>query len=89
MKRVFFWIDTRVFGVRFGIKEEKSNYLSLRSLFRLTENALIVALVFALFLQYIDPILYPYFEKIGLYVPEDDAYATLLATISGEIGDGV
>ncbi len=83
MTRVFFWMEARVFGVRYSAKEEKSNYQSLRHLFRIAQNPLFIAVGFAVLLQYIDPYLYPYYQKTGVSIPDDGDYVTLLASISG------
>ena len=83
MVRVSLWIETKVFGFRYNLKEEKSNYQSLRYLFRITQKPLLVALGFAAILQYVDPYLLPYFKKAGISIPDDGDYVTFLATVSG------
>jgi len=81
--RLSFWIEAQIFGFRYGAKEEKSNYQSLRQLFSITQKPLLIAVGFGSLLQYIDPYLYPYYQKLGISVPDDGDYVTLLATISG------
>ncbi len=83
MSRAYFWIETKVFGVRYSLKEEKSNYQSLRYLFRITQKPLFVAIGFAAILQYVDPYLLPYFKKAGISIPDDGDYVTFLAAVSG------
>ncbi|OGA53220.1 MAG: hypothetical protein A3F74_07050 [Betaproteobacteria bacterium RIFCSPLOWO2_12_FULL_62_58] len=83
LARVSFWIEAKVFGVRYGAKEETTNYQSLRHLFSITQKQLIIALGFAALLQYIDPYLYAYYQKTGISIPDDGDYVTFLATISG------
>lgn len=83
MTRVSFWIEAKVFGVRYGVMEERTNYQSLRHLFSVTQKPLFIAVGFAVLLQYIDPHLYPYYQKTGISIPDDGDYVTFLATISG------
>lgn len=83
MMRVFFWIETKVFGVRYSAINEKFNYQSLRHLFSITQKPLFLAVGFAVLLQFVDPYLKPYYQKIGVNIPNDGDYVTLLATISG------
>jgi len=75
--------EAKVFGVRYGIDEEKSNYDSLRHIFAITENTLFLGIGFAILLQFVDPYLYPYYEKLGIRIPDDSDYVTFFATISG------
>ena len=71
MARVFFWIEAKVFGVRYGAKEERTNYQSLRHVFSVTQKPLFIAVGFAVLLQYIDPYLHPYYQKTGINSPDD------------------
>jgi hypothetical protein len=80
--RISFWFERKVFGVRHDIKDEINNYSSLRSIFGLIDKPLFIAIGFAGFLQYIDPHLHSYFQKVNLHVPEDTDYVTFLAAIS-------
>lgn len=66
MKQVAFWVEAKVFGIRYSAKEGRTNYQSLRHLFGVTQKLLIVALGFAGLLQYIDPYLYSYYQKISI-----------------------
>jgi hypothetical protein len=80
--RISFWFEKNVFGVRYGLKDEKINYSFLRNIFGLTEKPLFIAIGFAVFLQCIDLYLFPYFQKLNLSVPPDTDYVTFLAAIS-------
>ncbi len=80
--RASFWVRSKIFGVRYSLKEEKTNYLTLRKLFRLTQKPLFVAVGAAVICQYVDPYLFPYYQKLGIVVPDDGDYITFFATIS-------
>ncbi len=81
--RVRFSIGNKAFRTRFAVKEERSNYRTLRHIFGITENSLLVAIGFAVLLQFLDPILQPYFHMAGIGIPDDGDYVTFLATVSG------
>lgn len=81
--RIVFWIEAQIFGVKYNLQEERSNYQSIRHLFAITQKQLILAIGFAILLQYVDPYLHIYYQAMGLKVPEDGDYVTLLAAISG------
>ena len=83
MKRLAFWMNAKVFGVRNSLVEEKTKFQSLRHLFSITWKPLIFALAFAGLLQYIDPYLHSYYQKFSISVPDDGDYVTFLATVSG------
>lgn len=80
--RASFWVGSKIFGVRYSLKEEKTNYLSLRQLFRLTQKPLFVAVGAAVICQYVDPYLFPYYQKLGITVPADGDYVTFFAAVS-------
>lgn len=80
--RVSFWIGSKIFGIRYSLKEEKTNYLSLQHLFRITQKPLFVAIAIAVSCQYFDPYLFPYYQKLGIAVPDDGDYVTFLAAVS-------
>ncbi len=80
--RISFWIGSKIFGVRYSLKEEKTNYLSFRHLFRLTQKPLFAALGVAAICQYVDPFLLLYYQKLGIAVPDDGDYVTFFAAVS-------
>ena len=80
--RVSFRTGSTIFGVRYSLKEERTNYLSLRHLFRVTQTPLFVAVGVATICQYIDPFLLPYYQKLGIAVPADGDYVTFFAAVS-------
>lgn len=82
IRRVFFGIEAKLFGFRYGLKEEKTHYQSLRQIFSITQQPLFIAVGFAALLQYVDPYLGPYYQKVGIGVPEDGDYVTFLGAIS-------
>ena len=82
MARIYFWIERKVFGVRYSLKEEKTNYQSLRHLFLITQKPLFIAIGVAAICQYVDPYLVPYYQKVGISVPTDGDYVTFLAAVS-------
>ena len=83
MVQVLFWIEARVFGLRYLIEKENSNYQSLSDILSITQKPLFFAIGFAVLLQYIDPFLYPYYHEFALSIPDDSDYVTFLATVSG------
>jgi hypothetical protein len=83
---VAFWIEARVFEARHGIYEDARAYQSLRNLFQVTQTGFISAIIFAVFLLFIDPFLLPHLQSAGLAILDNEDYVTLLATISGICG---
>jgi len=80
--RASFWVGSKIFGVRYSLNEEKTNYLSLRQLFRLTQKPLFFAVGAAVICQFVDPYLFPYYQKLGIAVPADGDYVTFFAAVS-------
>lgn len=80
--RVSFWIGSKIFGAQYTLKEEKTNYSSLRHLFRITQKPLFFAVGFATICQYVDPFLLPYYKMLGIEVPADGDYVTFFAAVS-------
>ena len=56
MRRVSLWVEAKIFGLRYGVTQEKSNYQSFGQLLSITQTQLLVAIGFASLLQYIDPL---------------------------------
>jgi hypothetical protein len=83
VRRFFFWIEANLSGAGYKIEEEKTNLQSLRGLFQITQTQLFLAVIAAIVLQIVDPYLYPFCQSIGLRIPDDSDYVTLLATVSG------
>ena len=83
MKRLAFWMKSKVFGVENNLTEEKFNLRSFSQLIRVTLMPLILAGGVAGLLQYIDPYFYPYYQKLNINIPDDGNYITFLATVSG------
>lgn len=81
--KLLFSIGARVFLYRFNAREKKDNYVGLRHLFKITQLQIISALLFAAFLQWVDPIVYSFYELTFLKIPADSDYVTFLVTISG------
>lgn len=86
MTRASFWIGSEIFGAQYALREEKTSYLSLRQLFRLTQKPLFVAIGIAAVCQYVDPYLLPYYQMLGIEVPADGDYVTFLAAVSSICG---
>jgi hypothetical protein len=76
-------MEARIFGFRYLLKEENFNYQSLSHVLSITQKPLFFAAGFAALLQYVDPFLYPYYQKVTLSIPDDSDYVTFLATVSG------
>jgi len=83
VSRGLFWIKAKRFSFRYSFREERANYQPLHNLFSVTQRQLFIVIGFGLFLQFIDPYLYPFFKYIDFKIPDDSDYVTLLATISG------
>ena len=83
LRNIFFWLGARIYSVRYRLNEERSNYQSFRHLFRITWVLLLICIVIAALIQTIDSYLYSYYGSIGIVIPDDSDYVTLLATISG------
>lgn len=80
--RASFWVGSKMFGVRYALNEEQTNYLSLLQLFRLTCKPLFFAVGAAVICQFVDTYLFPYYQKLGISVPADSDYVTFLAAVS-------
>ncbi len=83
LRNIFFWLGARIYSVRYRLNEERANYQSFRHLFRITWALLLICIVIAALIQTIDSYLYSYYGSIGIAIPDDSDYVTLLATISG------
>ncbi len=82
MKRVFFWIEARIFTIRYGAIEEKHNYQAIQYVFSNTQKPLLIAVCFAALIQYVDPFLYPYYRYLKITIPDNNIYVTFLAAVS-------
>lgn len=65
------------------IGDKKDSYTSLQHLFKVTQLQLSLALLFAIFLQIMDPIVVDVYEITLFKIPEESDYVTFLVTISG------
>lgn len=83
MARISFWIEAKIFGSWYEIKENSSNFQSLRLHINDVQKPLLIALVVSGVFQYINPYLDPYFQEMGVSIPNNGDYVTFLATISG------
>jgi len=81
--KVFFWIGALVFRYQYHVREKTDNYVGLRHLFQITQVQLMQALLFAILLQLVDPIIYDFYGLTFLQIPDDSDYVTFLVTISG------
>ena len=81
--KVFFWIGAQVFRYQFNARDKKNNLVSLRHLFQITQVQLILSLLFAIFLQLVDPVVFGFYKFTFLKIPDDSDYVTFLVTISG------
>lgn len=81
--KVSFWTGAQVFRHQFNARDKKDNFVSLRHLFQITQAQLILALLFAIFLQLVDPVVFGFYEFTFLKIPDDSDYVTFLVTISG------
>lgn len=81
--KIFFWIGAKVFRYQFDARDKKDDFIGLRHLFQITQVQLLLALVFAIFLQIVDPVVYDFYKLTFLKIPDDSDYVTFLVTISG------
>lgn len=82
LRRIFFWVDKRIFGIRYSVKEEKLNYQSINHIFQITYKPLLFAIGFGAFLQYIDSYENPLYQRLAIHIPDSNSYVTFLATVS-------
>ena len=82
-QKLIFWIRAHLFRLQYFSRDKKDNFTGLRHLFQITRVQLIIALLFAIFLQLIDPIVLNYYNFTFLKIPNDSDYVTFLVTISG------
>ena len=83
LSNIFFSLKARIYNTRYRLSEQRSNYQSFRDLFSITWTRLLFGIVFAVLLQTIDFYVHSYYGSIGIEIPNDSDYVTLLATISG------
>src|SRR4030066_231483 len=81
--RLFFFIKRLFFKFRYGLREEETNFRTLRDILKVTQAQIILAIVLSIGLQVIDPYLKPFYNYINIKIPDDSDYVTFLATISG------
>lgn len=83
LARLFFSIKSRFFTLRYGLREERTNFHTLRDLLQGTGAQIILAILVSISLQVIDPYLKFFYDYAHLRIPEDSDYVTFLATVSG------
>ena len=83
MQGITFRLHRRVFLLGHSLTEESVNLSYFRNLLRLVQLQLIFAVSFGLILQFIDPHLDYVYRFLGLSVPGDGGYISLLATVGG------
>ena len=83
LSRFVFFGYRMLFGMQHRIREESTTTKSLLSLLRLTLGELILAILIAVGLQFLNPYLVPWFTERGFTIPTESDYGTLLATVIG------
>ena len=78
-----FVIHRTLFGMKSHFREEGAVTISLLFLLKLTLRDLVLAISLASGLQIVNPYLVPWFTTLGLTIPEESDYGTLLATVIG------
>lgn len=81
--RTLFFLNCSFFGVGFNLREERTTFQSLRGLLQITQTQLLLSILVSISLQLIDPLLLPLYQTMGISIPDDTDYVTLLATVSG------
>lgn len=81
--RTYFWIGSQSFRSRYFARDKKDSFIRLQHLFQITQVQLILALVFAISLQLIDPVITGFYQFAFFKIPDDSDYVTFLVTISG------
>ncbi|TGD75992.1 hypothetical protein E4634_00090 [Mangrovimicrobium sediminis] len=83
LRREKFRLRSKLFTMRYGLAEAKTDYKSFQGLLSLTQTPFFLALIFGTFLQFTDLYLVDLYRKFGIKIPADGDYATFLATIAG------
>ncbi|MDR3502098.1 MAG: hypothetical protein P4L79_05895 [Legionella sp.] len=81
--KVFVRIGAQVFRYQFNARDKKDNLVSFRHLLQITQTQLILALLFAILLQLVDPVVIGFYKLTFLKIPDDSDYVTFLVSISG------
>lgn len=81
--RAYFWIGAQSFRSRYFTREKKDSFIGLRHLFQITQVQLILALLFAILLQLVDPVVTGFYKFTFFKISDDSDYVTFLVTISG------
>ena len=84
--KAYFWIGVQIFLSKSFARDRKDGFFELCNLFQITLVQLILALLVALFLQWINPIVLDFYKFSFLKIPDDSDYVTFLVTISGISG---
>lgn len=82
-QKFIFWIRTQIFRSQYFSRDKKDNFIGLRHLFQITQVQLVLALIVAILLQLVDPIVIGFYKFTFLKIPDDSDYVTFLVTISG------
>lgn len=82
-QKFIFWVRAQVLRSRYFAREKKDSFSGLRHLFQITQVQLVLALLFAVFLQLINPVVLGFYKFTIFNIPDDSDYVTFLVTISG------
>jgi hypothetical protein len=77
------WIGEQIFHTKYFAENKKDNFIGLRHLFQITQMQLALALIFAMLLQVLDPVVFGFYKFTFFKIPNDSDYVTFLVTISG------
>jgi hypothetical protein len=82
LKRVSFQFHSKYFSIRHGLRQERENYGVLQEFFSFSGTPLLVAILCAVALQTLDPLLKQYYKNGFGEVPNDGDYTAFLVAIS-------
>lgn len=82
-QKFIFWIGAQKFRSRYFVGDKKDSLIGLRNLFQITQVQLVLALIFAIFLQVLNPVVIGFYKFTFFKIPNDSDYVTFLVTISG------
>ena len=78
-----FWVETNAFGVRTGLRKQKTKFYSIRQIFGTAVWPVIFAITLAIVLQFFDSHAKLLYARFGVSVPNDADYIAFLATVAG------
>ncbi|WP_420554513.1 hypothetical protein [Neptuniibacter marinus] len=82
-QKFMLWIGAQIFRSQYFSRNKKDNFIGLRHLFQITQVQLVLAIIFAILLQVLNPLVLGFYNFTFFKIPNDSDYVTFLVTISG------